>query len=160
LMAQLPPDSQAATASQFTLSAFAVAVDKANGATTSAPPIMAVLRVLRTFFNGIPFDVRVPIASPPMWAAGAYLRRGVFVGRAISVRHDSEGRLCPAGMHPAAAAGDDFSRAFGSPLTRGIVLLKLLAPLRDHEDDTRPDPVSSIHEGDYIRQITERSRHT
>src|ERR1700737_1555159 len=49
-MAQLPPDSHAATASQFT-SAFAVAVDNAIGAAMSPPAIAAVVTTLRRFFT-------------------------------------------------------------------------------------------------------------
>src|ERR1700751_4502193 len=49
-MAQLPPDSHAATASQFT-SAFAVALDNAIGAAMSPPAIAAVVTTLRRFFT-------------------------------------------------------------------------------------------------------------
>src|ERR1700736_2999754 len=49
-MPQLPPDSHAATASQFT-SAFAVAVDNAIGAAMSPPAIAAVVTTLRRFFT-------------------------------------------------------------------------------------------------------------
>src|ERR687889_316130 len=51
-MAQLPPDSQAATASQFTpLSAFAVPVANAIGARASAPAMVASPNVVRMFFT-------------------------------------------------------------------------------------------------------------
>src|SRR5215212_10074140 len=51
-MAQLPPDSQAATASQFApLSAFAVPVSNAIGDRASAPAMVASPNVVRMFFT-------------------------------------------------------------------------------------------------------------
>src|ERR1700704_5032077 len=60
-MCQLPPDSQAATASQLTPpSAFAVPAPSAIGATTSAPAMVASPNVLRMFFNFDPLAKRAP----------------------------------------------------------------------------------------------------
>jgi len=59
LVDQLPPDSQAATASQSTLSALAVPAS-ANGVIASAPAKVARPIVLRMFFNFDPFDERAP----------------------------------------------------------------------------------------------------
>ena len=94
-MDQFPPDSQVATASQFTESAFAVPVDRAMGAATSAPPIAAIVSFLRRFFNIVPFATLTPKAAPTgVRADGSQISLEAAVicrGVAISVRHDRGG---------------------------------------------------------------------
>src|ERR1700752_2133628 len=98
-MDQLPPDSQAATASQFTPSAFAVPVPSAIGATASAPAKVARPIVLRMFFNFFPFDERAPPSTRAVTHGRSCLYTGLRWGRPISVRGGSRwgGGAAPAG---------------------------------------------------------------
>ncbi len=96
LIAQLPPDSHAATASQFMPSAEAVPVPMVRGAMTAAPPMAAMPRerasVLRTLFNGFfPFAAHAPTTGPSFPTVQSFtdIRNS---GRAVSVGHDSGGR--------------------------------------------------------------------
>jgi len=112
LMDQFPPDSQDATASQFT-SALAVAVERAMGAATSAPPIAAMVSVLRRFCNIVPFAARAPRQHPPRWALNAsqLSLRDRGISRGVPSRSGTTGEavIPRRKVHPAA----------GEP-TRGI----------------------------------------
>src|SRR3954471_11118294 len=102
-MAQLPPDSQAAMASQLTPpSAFAVPVPmerEAIGANASAPAMVASPNVLRMFFNFDPFAKRAPRTAARM-RSELPDQRARGLGRTVSVGYDSRGQsgrraFCP-----------------------------------------------------------------
>src|SRR6185312_16926983 len=101
-MAQLPPDSQAATASQFTpLSAFAVPVAtniEAIGARARAPAMVASPNVVRMFFTSF-LSPSARRQRPLAQAQMPMRQRGL--GHAISVRHDrGSERITPPDFTP------------------------------------------------------------
>jgi hypothetical protein len=75
-MAQLPPDSHCAIASQFTLSAFATPAPRAIGATAIAEARAVTAKILRGFFTVLSFRH----------------------ARAVPVWHDGEGRFSHPGV--------------------------------------------------------------
>lgn len=71
LIAQLPPDSQTAIASQFTLSALATATPKAIGALTMAQASAVIPSVLRRFVKIFSFRRARTFAPPLDWLGPA-----------------------------------------------------------------------------------------
>src|SRR5829696_16711 len=117
-MAQLPPDSQAATASQFTpLSAFAVPVANAIGARASAPAMVASPNVVRMFFTSF----LSPSARQQRPHARTQMPSGRGLGRAVSVGHDrGSENITPPGFTPGGRGRR--SRPPATPLTRRFVV--------------------------------------
>ena len=158
-MAQLPPDSHAATASQFT-SAFAVAVDNAIGAAMSPPAIAAVDNHLAEVLQLSSFRQARAKARPQMrtWCP---FGRGASLDRAISVRHDGgrqirlAGQRCPGGRTNATGLSMPPS---GSPTTHAGLGFKLFASVKKTNGRYKSpgSDVTSRHA--YIEQITSESR--
>jgi hypothetical protein len=117
-------------------SEWAMAVDAATGIATSAPVIAAMVSVLRTYFNSIPFAMRARRSTRPwMWAA--FLCSGAIgaSGRAVSFRHDSRGMIRPAGLLPDGCEAVGAVRSPAHTWVRGfdsdVALTGLIATIRD-----------------------------
>ena len=156
LIAQLPPDSQAATASQFTESACAVPVANIRGAALSAPAMAAIPNVLRIFFNVDPLAKRAPKNTSATNADAACLsarrrswgvpsRSGTTVGdKSVSCRM----------THPTTS---ERSAPRIGPLTRRCLDMKLFAPaelkMNVQKSEDEVTSVSNVSRSDH-RMIT------
>src|SRR5689334_12905544 len=93
LVAQLPPDSHRAMASQFTLSALAVPVESAIGMTPRAPAMAAANRplvnALRMFITAVlprPFETRPAVEQLRVLRCGYLMFRVINITRYASVK--------------------------------------------------------------------------
>src|ERR1700730_1104326 len=158
-MAQLPPDSHAATASQFT-SAFAVAVDNAIGAAMSPPAIAAVVTTLRRLFNYLPFAKPAPrhVRRCGRDAHSGEVLPWIAPSRSGTTMGDRS--VSPGNGVPAANERDRFypRRLRVAPLTRRFSGFKLFASVKKTNGRYKSRGEMSHRGSPYIEQITGESR--